>query len=108
VCFHHTKYRLSFESNSFGVVRLSAFDQNGAKRAPISLDRSDLKSLDRLLSLYRNIRQGGCTTVDTITVTKYRGGAIVAEERFTDDTCDLGSRIEMATFSTYWAKAGGN
>ena len=106
-CFHQTQFKLWFEGSSSGVVNLKADPTNRVSKDPIQLSSSDLKSLNLLLAIYRNVRKGGCTTVDTITVTKFVSGKPVAEEKFIDETCDLGSRVQISTFEHYWEMANG-
>jgi hypothetical protein len=106
-CFHHTAFLLLVEKDPSGFNRLATYNQSGERLDPIALDRVDLKYLNLLMEWYRHNHGGSCTTVDTITVSKHREGLKIAEEHFTDESCELGSRIDMPTFSTYWERAGG-
>lgn len=106
-CFHHTTFQLWVEQTPSGVTSLAASNSSGGRLHPIELNRTDLKSLNFLMSWYRHNQHKGCTTMDTITVTKFHLGVPVVTEKFVDDSCELGNRIEMPTFSTYYERAGG-
>jgi hypothetical protein len=106
-CFHHSIVQLWFEKGASGAITIATSNQPGARPSTIELTPIDLKYLDLLMAWYRNNRKGSCTTVDTITVTKYRSGSPITSEKFIDESCELGRRIEIPTFLTFYARAGG-
>ena len=108
-CFHHKEFQLWFEGTSTGEVNLKTDASADHGRAPVLLHSSDLKSLNHLLALYRSVREGRCTTEETITVTKYAAGQAVSEEKYLNKTCGLGDRFVTPTtrvrgpsFEHYW------
>jgi hypothetical protein len=98
---------LWFEGTNGGEVYLRADTSGSHGRAPVQMRSTDLKSLNLLLAIYRNVRKGGCTTVDTIIVTKFASGRAVLEEKYVDETCDLGGRVQTPTFEHYLEIADG-
>jgi len=60
---------------------------NDVRLGDLRLTRSDAEGLDRLLQFYRAGPDGGCTSVDTITIRQRHAGKIVATEQFTDGSC---------------------
>ena len=89
-CFHCYTYELKFSRTAAGVVVSFTSETRGAL-GELVLGMSDLAGLDRLLSFYRSVRLGGCTTKDSIKVARLRKGTIVATERFTDESCEASS-----------------
>lgn len=103
-CFHSFGYEFVFEGGKAKVTSV-VHDWSGNKKAVVKtegevvLSKEDLKGLDRLVKFYRAISGGGCTTVDTITITRRRGGKVVATEKFVDATCGTYDRKDLMTFA---------
>lgn len=98
-CFHHREYEFEFQrgENVTAIVTkiFPAFqDTRGRKKkaerislGTVTLKKSEVAGLDRLFAFYRSKPEGGCTTVDEITLKQTRDGKPVAAEAFTDGSC---------------------
>lgn len=53
------------------------------------IDESELVGLDSYLFYLRGVGDGGCTTVDRITLGYYRNNVKIGEERLSDASCSL-------------------
>jgi hypothetical protein len=81
-CFHR-------DSASITIFRNPAYAHvdTGDKRTSLALSREDLASLDNLFDFYRSGPGNGCTTIETISITWYRGNAEITSEEFVDGSC---------------------
>jgi hypothetical protein len=89
-CFNHSIWSLRFERKDGLLVSIHPFSKK--KRQPssvIKLTEDEVKGLDQLLKFYRSNHANGCTTVDSITLTLYRGIKPMRQEKYTDASCSL-------------------
>ena len=89
-CFSSTHYNFEIGAGKKPLVSAQTFKLG--KPEPVELGKltlspADVAGLNRLFQMYRTLPQGGCTTVDTITLTQMRGDKEIAKERFVDRTC---------------------
>lgn len=111
-CFHTERLEFVFERGAALTAKVTRADQylleakEKDKQPKVVSERvalgaatltpEETAGLDRLFAFYRANPRGGCTTVDTITAMHKRGGAIQAQEVFTDASC---STDEMKTLT---------
>ncbi len=97
-CFHYITYEFDFQRSdtlTAAIVRLDEKRIEGSKkrivkRVPqgtVKISEKQAKGLDRLIEFYRQKQEGGCTTVDNITITHRSPKGIVSKESFVDRTC---------------------
>jgi hypothetical protein len=101
-CFHFDSYEVSVRRTdrySVSVVEIfekgpTAFDQQISESPPtrvelgeLLLSRKEVVGLDRLLKFYRSKKPEGCTTTDTISISRIRNGNVIATEQFVDQSC---------------------
>jgi hypothetical protein len=110
-CFHHAVYEFEFHSASCLTVKITEIKEpehdgsghiTGGKRVAlgtVNLSRKEATGLDRLLEFYRKRQEGGCTTVDHITISRRAKDGAVTTETFIDETCDTSDRVEFTTFN---------
>jgi len=81
-CFHH-------DTASITIFRIPPYAQvdTADGRAWLALSREDLASLNNLFDFYRSGPGNGCTTIETVAITWYRGNAEVTSEEFVDGSC---------------------
>jgi len=98
-CFHYFSYELTFQRSTETTVSVVQIERgwsqslevftstNRLSLGTLSLTKSDVEGLDRLLQFYRSSRRNGCTTVDTISISQRHDGKVAATEQFTDGSC---------------------
>lgn len=102
-CFHSNHYRLRYQPIPIPRLFITDLDpdqgvtvsgtQATAKPRPkelamVELTPEQVKRLDNMLQYYRkHDRDGGCTTVETLTVSLYQAGQERRTERYQDGTC---------------------
>ena len=98
-CFHFATYELKFLRSTdltVSIVQLErvwsparkAFTStNRVSLGGLTLTKTDVAGLDRLLQFYRSSPRNGCTTVDTISILQRHDGKVAAREQFTDGSC---------------------
>src|SRR3954463_11952725 len=98
-CFHYFSYDLKFSYSPEPNLRVAwnhrilsadrkAFiSTNLVSVGRLTLTKSDLNGLDRLISFYRSGPQRECTTVDTISISQIHAGKTMPTEQFTDGSC---------------------
>jgi hypothetical protein len=98
-CFHFVSYELKFRVTPepiVGVTRVEPKWSDDRKRftstnrvnlGNLTLAKTDLQGLDRLLAFYRSGPRSGCTTVDKISISQIHRGITTATEQFTDGSC---------------------
>ena len=78
-CFHERQYDIEFQGGASVTARSGSHT--------VTLSPQQVAGLDRLFAFYRSRPRGGCTTVDTITITRFRSSERVSSEKFVDDSC---------------------
>ena len=98
-CFHQSIHEFRFRRAGSLFVEVtkvsSPWEESEIKasnptRVPLGtvvLSDVEAVSLDRLIAFYREGREGGCTTVDSIKISQIENGKPVTTESFTDATC---------------------
>ena len=79
-CFDERQYEIVFEHNATVTARAG-----GGK--PVALSAAEVAGLDRLFEFYRSRPSGGCTTVNTITMSKTAAGKAISSESYVDGSC---------------------
>jgi hypothetical protein len=97
-CFHNETHELTFRQAS--DLSLSIVKMPGVNLGTLTLSKSDIAGLDRLMEFYRSKRSGGCTSVDDITFSQQRDGKTLATEQFTDDSGQDSSIAGITLFRT--------
>lgn len=106
-CFYTSKHRFEFSGGKARIFELQpVFELEKTREKPVdgkllgelSLQDEDLKGLDRLFAFYENPPDGGCTTVDNITVTFYQGEKTVFAGKYVDETCASRKDASRLTF----------
>lgn len=97
-CFHNETHELAFRKAS--ELSVSVVKLPGVNLGTLTLSKSDIAGLDRLMEFYRSKHSGGCTTVDEITFTQQRDGKTLATEQFTDDSGQTHSMEGITLFRT--------
>ena len=67
---------------------------------PVVLSAHDAIKLDRLFEFYRGERPSGCTTSESIVLTRLSGGKAVATESFTDSSCGTEGRPDILSLES--------
>ena len=111
-CFHRDSFQISVErapaaDQPSRAAVLTSRSRTGTPLAPLPLSAADLQALDRLLARYRRPTRHGCTTVDTVAVSYWRGSRLLGRERHTDDSCSLDQDPGTPSFPAWWRRAGG-
>lgn len=101
-CFHHGRYQFVFQGARAVVIKMEA--KRNIPVGAVTLSKSELAGLDRLLIFYRERRPGLCTTSDTIALTQKTGGKVVKREFFQDDTCETDEMKRVTRFTDIVAK----
>lgn len=98
-CFHFTNHELRFVKDGKVTVNVVDHEQRWndelKKReqlpeknlGTLTLSKSDLARLDRLIEFYRSKPGLGCTTIDTVEMVQLRQGQPDLPERFEDGSC---------------------
>lgn len=92
-CFHHSSSTLTFRK---GRAILEIGDLTGGRAELISLSSKDTFEIDNYLRFADERGSiGGCTTVDTYTLSLWRGNQLLETVKLRDATCsDLSERAE--------------
>jgi hypothetical protein len=106
-CFHSDSVELVFSPGPTGLM-VAGFDtaprvdmkrmvevRERVTLKPISITHQDAHRLDRLMEFYRGAKDGGCTTMDTIRVTKRAGKEVLSSESFEDASCATYDRKDL-------------
>jgi len=108
-CFHFYTYDFVFRHGAKSSVSVASVtlqwsekkkqysEKSREKLGQVHLTDADLKGLDELLRFYRSQPGGGCTTVDTITVSQSRDGKTIATEQFVDGSCRTHTKNSFTT-----------
>jgi len=92
-CFHSAQYLLTFTSNVVHAWSLDRLWDAQSKQfsgtetnalGTLTLSSTDTRKLDQLLQFYRSDPSGGCTTIDTITVSLLKDGRVTQAENYRD------------------------
>ena len=98
-CFHFAAYELTFRRSKDTNVSVTQIIYEGSPEreaitatnridlGQLSLSKSDLEGLDKLLRFYRNVPEGRCTTVEGISISQRHEGRTVATEKYVDGSC---------------------
>lgn len=105
-CFHRDAFVFQFRREERKLIvtvydnREDWFRSNvSSPRKPVGqtvLTEEDVARLDNLIAFYRERREGGSTTVETIQIEQTRGKTRIGAERFTDSTSIIGMPKELA------------
>lgn len=91
-CFHSTHFQFTYSSlPTPRVLTVKVTDDSRTSSETlgiVTLTPAQLGRFNNLLNFYRHIKDGGCTTSDTVTFTIFRDGRKVHHETFQDSTCD--------------------
>lgn len=110
-CFHDATHEFTFRRVSELSVSIVQLHREAARPGVVTkqinrvdlgtltLSKSDVAGLDRLVDFYRSKHSESCTTVDHITFTQQRDGKTVATEQITDATCQTYDMKRITTFS---------
>lgn len=88
--------QLPRDTNRTGVVTTQV---NRVDLGSLTLTKSDVAGLDRLMNFYRSKHDSFCTTVDRLSFTQQRGGQTVATEQITDGSCQTYNMKRLTKFS---------
>lgn len=109
-CFHNSTHEFTFRRASeltVSVVQLSrdtnrtgvvTTQTNRVDLGSLTLTKSDIAGLDRLMDFYRSKHDSVCTTVDSLSFTQQRGGRTVAAEQITDGSCQTYDMKRLTRF----------
>src|SRR6266478_8980759 len=98
-CFHDATHEFTFRRTSEFAVSVEQLPHDPARTGifatqtnrvdlgTLTLSKSDVAGLDRLMDFYRSKHDSFCTTVDHITFTQQRDGKMVATEQIEDGSC---------------------
>jgi hypothetical protein len=70
----------------------------------LKLSEAEVTGLDELMAFYRSKHRGGCTTIDTITVTQKAANGDTVTASFTDSTCATHKMENVTTLPSLAAK----
>jgi hypothetical protein len=110
-CFHDETYDLIFRRTpelAVSIVHLPCEairpalidpQTNRVDLGTLTLSKSDIAGLDKLMDFYRSNREGGCTTLVKIAFTQQRDGKTVATEQVTDDSCQTYQMKRVTSFT---------
>jgi hypothetical protein len=109
-CFHAATHELTFRRASELTVSIVQVPRDAARSdivttqtsrvnlGTLTLSKSDVAGLDRLMEFYRSKHDSFCTTVDDLTFTQQREGNTVATEQITDGSCQTDQRKRLTRF----------
>jgi hypothetical protein len=98
-CFHFATYELKFRRSTDLTVSIVQIERewsvdgkafsstNRVSLGDLTLSKTDVAGLDRLLQFYRSSPRNGCTTVDKISITQRHDSKATTMEQFTDGSC---------------------
>jgi len=79
-CFEQNANYFIFHSRPAPILEIAGLPTQ-------TLSETDVKGLDKLLEFYRHVKNGSCTSTDTISLEEYSGDTLVAKETYVDSTC---------------------
>ena len=108
-CFHDATHEFTFHRGTeltVSIVQLpgSALARpfiaqtNRVALGTLTLSKSDVAGLDKLMEFYHARHDSFCTTVDHITFNQQRDGKTVAYEEATDGSCQIYERKDLTRF----------
>lgn len=109
-CWQDASYQLTFRRSIETAVSVVQFKRerspdlkvftstNSIDLGDLSLTKTDVEGLDRLLEFYRSSPPKGCTTIETISMSQYHAGKLVATEQFIDGSCSY-DRKDLTRFT---------
>lgn len=109
-CFHSLAYDFKFTRDNTGTyARISKLDPSWNDKTKsrefrtqevlgtLKLTSREIDGLDRLIRFYRSNTRGGCTTVDEVRLTLFRGTESIATENHRDASCTTHRRSDLTT-----------
>jgi hypothetical protein len=109
-CFHDETHEFTFRRAAELTVAVVQLPRDAARAGlgttqtnrvdvgTLTLSKSDVAGLDRLMEYYRSKHDGFCTTVDRISFTQQRDGKTIATEEITDGSCQTFRMKRLMTF----------
>ena len=109
-CFHDATHEFTFRRGSeltVSVVQLPrdatrpgviTTQTNRVELGTLTLSKSDVAGLDRLMEFYRSKHDSLCTTIDRISFTQQRDSKTVATEEITDGSCQIYDKKRLTRF----------
>ena len=97
-CFEQNANYFIFYSRPKPMLDIAGFPTQ-------TLSASDIKGLDKLLSFYRHVKEGYCTTTDKITIEEYSGNTLLARESYVDSTCSTINEKDLFSLRTLIERA---
>ncbi len=109
-CFHDATHEFTFRRASELSVSIAQLPRDAARPGVVTtqtnrvdlgtltLSKSDVAGLDRLMEFYRSKHNSFCTTVDHLTFTQQRDGKSVATEQIEDGSCQTDEMKRLTSF----------
>jgi hypothetical protein len=114
-CFHFATYELKFCRSAELTVNVVQIERewsrdrrmftstNRVSLGDLTLTKTDVDGLDKLLKFYRSSPRNGCTTVDEISISQRHNDKLIATEQFTDGSCSY-DRKDLTRITTLVAR----